>query len=506
MTVRFIEPRRDDPRLGGNRSYKMVIGGKDVAAASGQTFRRESPVHPGLIVGEWPEASRENVEAAIRAARKAFDEGPWPRMTGKERASYLYRISELIKQNAEELALMESLEVGKTLAGARGEMEHAADLWQFAAGLVRGLEGTTHNEIGRDALGLVLREPIGVVGIVTPWNYPLVIGSERMPWALGAGCTVVIKPSEFTSGSTIRLGQLAREAGLPDGVLNVVTGLGNPAGQVLAEHPLTDMIAFTGSQRVGRQIGAFAAPTIKRVGLELGGKGPQVVFADADLDAVADQVSGSIFGNQGQTCIAGSRLIVEKSVSRDVVDRLAAIAGKVTVGDPLNPETNIGALINPAQIEKVEGYVDAGRRAGADMVIGGSRVGTAGLFYTPTIFTGIKPDMSIVRDEIFGPVLTVQTFETRDEAVTMANDTIYGLSAMVWSRDINTALQAIRGIRAGRCWVNGTREGLAELPVGGYKQSGQGRELGHKGFEEYSEYKNIYVNLGVSEPWAPARR
>src|SRR6185312_7971785 len=480
MTVRFIEPRRDDPRLGGNRSYKMVIGGKDVAAASGQTFRRESPVHPGLIVGEWPEASREDVEAAIRAARKAFDEGPWPRMTGKERASYLYRISELIKQNAEELALMESLEVGKTLAGARGEMEHAADLWQVAAGLVGG--------------------------IVTPWNYPLVIGSARMPWALGAGCTVVIKPSEFTSGSTIRLGQLAREAGLPDGVLNVVTGLGNPAGQVLAEHPLTDMIAFTGSQRVGRQIGAFAAPTIKRVGLELGGKGPQVVFADADLDAVADQVSGSIFGNQGQTCIAGSRLIVERSVSRDVVDRLAAIAGKVTVGDPLNPETNIGALINPAQIEKVEGYVDAGRQAGADMVIGGSRVGTAGLFYTPTIFTGIKPDMSIVRDEIFGPVLTVQTFETRDEAVAMANDTIYGLSAMVWSRDINTALQAIRGIRAGRCWVNGTREGLAELPVGGYKQSGQGRELGHKGFEEYSEYKNIYVNLGVSEPWAPARR
>ena len=506
MTVRFIEPRRDDPRLAVERRYRMVIDGRSVDAASGRTIRRDSPVHPGLVVGEWPEAAREDVEGAIAAARRAFDTGPWARLTGKERARYLHAIAGLIEAHADELALIESLEVGKTLAGARGEMQHAADLWHFAAGQVRALEGTTHNEFGEDALGLVLREPIGVVGIVTPWNYPLVIGSERMPWALGAGCTVVIKPSEFTSGSTIRLCQLAREAGLPDGVLNVVTGLGNPAGQVLAEHPLTDMIAFTGSQRVGRQIGAFAAPTIKRVGLELGGKGPQVVFADADLDAVADQVSGSIFGNQGQTCIAGSRLIVEKSVSRDVVDRLAAIAGKVTVGDPLNPETNIGALINPAQIEKVEGYVDAGRRAGADMVIGGSRVGTAGLFYTPTIFTGIKPDMSIVRDEIFGPVLTVQTFETRDEAVTMANDTIYGLSAMVWSRDINTALQAIRGIRAGRCWVNGTREGLAELPVGGYKQSGQGRELGHKGFEEYSEYKNIYVNLGVSEPWAPARR
>jgi len=506
MTVRFIEPRRDDPRLTQSRRYQMVIGGRDIDAASGKTFRRESPVHPGLIIGEWPEASREDVETAIASARKAFDEGPWPRMSGKERARYLYKISALISEHIEELALIESLEVGKTLAGARGEMAHCADLWHFAAGLVRGLEGTTHNEIGRNALGLVLREPLGVVGIVTPWNYPLVIGSERMPWALGAGCTVVIKPSEFTSGSTIRFGQLAREAGLPDGVVNVVTGYGNPAGQVLAEHPMTDMIAFTGSQRVGRQIGAFAAPTIKRVGLELGGKGPQVVFANADLDAAADQISSSIFGNQGQSCIAGSRLIVESSVAKQLVDRLASIASHVAVGDPLNAETNVGALINKAQLERVEGYVEAGRKAGADIVTGGDRIGNnGGLFYTPTIFTGVKPDMSIVRDEIFGPVLAVQTFETRDEAIAMANDTIYGLSAMVWSLDINNALQTIRGVRAGRCWVNGTREGLVEMPIGGYKQSGQGRELGHKGFEEYSEYKNVYVNLGVSERWAPAR-
>jgi acyl-CoA reductase-like NAD-dependent aldehyde dehydrogenase len=324
-----------------------------------------------------------------------------------------------------------------------------------------------------------------------------------MPWALGAGCTVVIKPSEFTSGSTVRLGQLARDAGLPDGVLNVVTGYGNPAGQTLAEHVGTDMIAFTGSQRVGRQIGAFAAPTIKRVGLELGGKGPQVVFADADLEAAADQVSGSIFGNQGQTCIAGSRLIVEKSVANALIDRLARIAGRVTVGDPLNPETNIGALINRTQLEKVESYVEEGRKAGADMIVGGNRIGE-GLFYTPTIFTGVRPDMSIVRDEIFGPVLSVQTFTTREEAIAMANDTIYGLSAMVWSLNINNALQTIRSIRAGRCWVNGTREGLVEMPIGGYKQSGQGRELGQKGFGEYSEYKSIYVNLSVSDPWGPA--
>jgi len=505
MTVRFIEPRRDDPRVTENRRYTMVINGKNVEAASGKTIKRESSVHPGLIVGEWPEASAEDVEKAILAARKAFDEGPWPRMSGKERAGYMYALSAKIKEHAEELALIESLEVGKTLAGARGEMQHCADLWHFAAGLVRALEGTTHSEMGPNAIGLVLREPVGVVGIVTPWNYPLVIGSERMPWAIGAGCTVVIKPSEFTSGSTLRFGELAREAGLPDGVINVVTGYGNPAGQILAEHPLTDMIAFTGSQRVGRQIGAFAAPTIKRVGLELGGKGPQVVFADADLDAAADQVSSSIFGNQGQTCIAGSRLIVEKSVHKEFVDKLARIAGRVSVGDPLNPDTNVGALINKTQIEKVEGYVDAGKKAGAEVVIGGGRIGNGGLFYTPTIFTGVRPDMSIVRDEIFGPVLAVQTFETREEAIGMANDTIYGLSGMVWSRDINNALQTIRAIRAGRCWVNGTREGVVEMPIGGYKQSGQGRELGFKGFDEYSEFKNIYVNLTVSEPWAPAK-
>lgn len=502
MTIRFIQPRRDDPRLAADRRYLMTIGGKSSAAASGKTIKRESPVHLGLIVGEWPEASAEDVASAIAAARHAFDHGPWPRMSGKERAAHLFRLSELIHEHIEELATIECLEVGKTLVGARREITHCADLWRFAAGLVRALEGSTHNSLNSDALGLVLREPIGVVGVVTPWNYPLVIGSERLPWALGTGCTAVLKPSEFTSGSSLRLGELAREAGLPDGVLNVVSGYGNPAGQTLAEHPGTDMIAFTGSQRVGRQIGAFAGPTIKRVGLELGGKGPQVVFADADLDAAADQVASSIFSNQGQTCIAGSRLIVERKVAGEFVDRLVAIASRITVGDPLDPETRVGALINPVQLERVESFVAAGRDAGAEMLIGGSRIGdNGGLFYQPTIFTGVHPDMSIVRDEIFGPVLSVVPFDTREEAIAIANDTIYGLSANVWSLNINNALQTIRGIRAGRCWINGAREGAAEMPIGGYKQSGQGRELGLKGFDEYSEFKNIYINTAVSPQW-----
>ncbi len=501
MTVQFIEPDRADPRLAVERRYTMLVGGRSVAAASGRTIRRESPVHPGLVVGEFPDASAEDVERAILAARRAFDEGPWPRLSGKERAAYLYKISQAIRDHAEELALIESLEVGKTLAGARNEMNNCADLWQFAAGLVRGLEGSTHNALSEHALGLVLREPIGVVGVVTPWNYPLVIASERLPWALGAGCTIVLKPSEFTSGSSLRLGELARDAGLPDGVVNVVSGYGNPAGQILAEHPATDMVAFTGSQRVGRQIGAFAAPTIKRVGLELGGKGPVVVFADADLEAAANQVSRSIFSNQGQTCIAGSRLIVERRVAHEFVQRLEGLANRVTVGDPLNPDTKVGAFINPVQLGKVESYVKAGREAGARIVVGGERIGTnGGLFYQPTIFTDVRPDMSIVRDEIFGPVLAVQQFDTREEAIGIANDTIYGLSAVVWSLNIDNALQTIRGIRAGRCGING-QEGAAEMPIGGYKQSGQGRELGHRGFDEYSEFKNIHINMAPSRAW-----
>ncbi len=501
MTVQFIEPDRADPRLAVERRYTMLVGGRSVAAASGRTIRRESPVHPGLVVGEFPDASAEDVERAILAARRAFDEGPWPRLSGKERAAYLYKISQAIRDHAEELALIESLEVGKTLAGARSEMNNCADLWQFAAGLVRGLEGSTHNALSEHALGLVLREPIGVVGVVTPWNYPLVIASERLPWALGAGCTIVLKPSEFTSGSSLRMGELARDAGLPDGVVNVVSGYGNPAGQVLAEHPATDMVAFTGSQRVGRQIGAFAAPTIKRVGLELGGKGPVVVFADADLEAAANQVSRSIFSNQGPTCIAGSRLIVERRVAHEFVQRLEGLATRVTVGDPLNPDTKVGAFINPVQLGKVESYVRAGREAGVRIVVGGERIGTnGGLFYQPTIFTDVRPDMSIVRDEIFGPVLAVQQFDTREEAIGIANDTIYGLSAVVWSLNIDNALQTIRGIRAGRCGING-QEGAAEMPIGGYKQSGQGRELGHRGFDEYSEFKNIHINMAPSRAW-----
>jgi acyl-CoA reductase-like NAD-dependent aldehyde dehydrogenase len=496
MGVAFIEPRRDDARLLKPRRYKMLIGGKSVDARSGETFKRESPVWPGVTVGEWPKAGAADVEAAIAAARTAFDDGPWPRMPGAERAKIVARIGDLLLEHREEFATIESLEIGKTIAGTRGEVGYAADCWSFAAGASRCLEGSTHDQYGPNALGIVLREPIGVVGVITPWNYPLIIACERLSWALATGCTVVVKPSEFTSGATIRLAELAREAGMPDGVFNVVTGLGDPAGQTLAEHPGVDMIAFTGSLRVGRLIAEKAGATIKRVGLELGGKGPQVVFADADLDAAAAKIAGSIFDNCGQTCIAGSRLIVERPVADRLLDTLRRRAQSITVGDPFDERTNVGALISPLHLEKVETYVAAGVKAGAELVTGGNRLGTTGgLFYEPTIFAGAQPSMSIVRDEIFGPVLAVLPFDTAEEAVRMANDTIYGLSAGVWTRDIGRALRTIRGIRAGRTWINGFAEGGPEMPIGGYKQSGMGREIGQNGFDEYSEFKSVYMVL-----------
>ena len=497
----FLAPQRDDSRL-RSASYRMLIGGKSVDAASGKVIRRESPGHTGSVVGEWPEASADDVKLAIGAAREAFDNGPWPRMSGAERSRLLYKVSELILANLDELALAECLEVGKPIAQARGEIEYCADLWAYAAGQARGQEGDSFNNIGDNRLGLVLREPVGVVGIITPWNFPFIIASERVPWAIGAGCTVVLKPSEFTSGTSVRMAELAREAGIPDGVFNVVTGYGDPAGQVLAEDPRTDMVAFTGSVRVGTHLAAIAARQIKRVGLELGGKGPQIVFADADLDAAADGIAYGVYHNAGQCCISGSRLLVEESVRDEIIDRVLAISGKVPYGDPLNDRTRIGAMISRQHLDKVEGYVRAGEAAGAELLTGGHVAGEgAGLYYQPTVFRNVRADMSIAREEIFGPVLSTIAFRTADEAVALANDSEFGLSATVWSTNLENAMQTIRRVRAGRCWVNSVIDGAPELPVGGYKKSGLGRELGRYGFDEYSQVKGIHVTLGTPARW-----
>jgi acyl-CoA reductase-like NAD-dependent aldehyde dehydrogenase len=498
----FILPDRDDPRLKARRDYRMLINGKSVDAAGGRTIERESPGHRGVIVGRWPEGGAEDTGRAILAARKAFDEGPWPRMSAAERSGFLFKTAALIRDHAEELATIESLEVGKPIAQARGEIGYCADLWSYAAGQARGLHGDSHNDIGDDRIGLVLREPLGVVGIITPWNFPFIIASERVPWAIGAGCTVVLKPSEFTSGTSIRMAELAREAGIPDGVFNVVTGYGDPAGQTLAEHPGTDMVAFTGSVRVGTHLGAIAARSVKRCGLELGGKGPQVVYDDADLDAAADGVAYGVYHNAGQCCISGSRLIVQKGIRDALLERLLDMSGKLRFGDPLNEATRYGAMISAAHRDKVAGHVARGREEGARVLIGGTAVGEEdGLYYPPTIFDGVTASMSLAREEIFGPVLAITSFETPEEAVRLANDTEYGLSASVWTRSLENGLQTIRRIRAGRCWINGVIDGTPAMPIGGYKKSGLGRELGRYGFDEYSEFKSIVMNLGAPPPW-----
>lgn len=497
----FVKPRSEDPRLSQRRRYQMLIDGKSVDAESGETITRESPAYAETIVSEVPKASRADAERAILAARRAFDHGPWSRMSGGERSRILHRIGEAIYDHREELAVIESLEVGKTIRQSRGEATYSAELWRYAAGHAQGLTGETHNGLGENSLGLMLREPVGVVGIITPWNFPLLIGSERLPWALGAGCTVVIKPSEFTSGSTIRLAELARDCGLPDGVFNVVTGYGDPVGQLLAEHPETDFLSFTGSFRVGQIVGGIAASKIKRVGLELGGKGPQIIYADSDLDAAADAVARSIFGVAGQACISGSRLIVEAKARDGMLDRLIKIAGKIVTGDPLDETVHVGSLIHRPHLEKVEHYVNEGRTSGASLVMGGERLGNVGNYYAPTIFTDVQPDMVIARDEIFGPVLSTLTFQTPEEAVELANDTIYGLSAGVWSRDIGKAIQTIRQVRAGRTWINSGGGGGPEMGIGGYKQSGIGRELGHYGFDEYTSFKNVFIGFSPGGSW-----
>ncbi|CAN7164534.1 aldehyde dehydrogenase family protein [Rhizobium sp. LjRoot254] len=502
MLANFISPDTTDSRLDIKARYRMLVDGKSVDAASGRTIDRVSPGHSGIIVGTWPEASADDVGLAIAAARRAFDTGPWPRMSGAERSRLMFKVAELILANQEELAVAESLEVGKPIAQARGEIGFCADLWSYAAGQSRALEGQTHNNIGDDRLGLVLREPVGVVGIITPWNFPFIIASERVPWAIGAGCTVVLKPSEFTSGTSIRMAELARQAGIPDGVFNVVTGYGDPAGQILAEDPRIDMVAFTGSVRVGTKLGEIAARSVKRVGLELGGKGPQIVFDDADLQAAADGIAYGVYHNAGQCCISGSRLLVQEGIRDALIERVLDISRKVTFGDPLNEKTRIGAMISEAHAAKVQSYVDAGVADGAELLLGGTRAGEGkGLYFAPTVFSGVNSAMSIAREEIFGPVLSTMTFKTADEAVALANSSEFGLSASVWSTNLENALQSIRRIRAGRCWINSVIDGTPELPIGGYKKSGLGRELGRYGFDEYSQFKGIHVTLGRPAPW-----
>ena len=487
---------------------RHLIGGVWQGSADGQTFDRISPSHK-VVVSRSALGGVAETDAAVAAARAAFDAGVWSRLSGKARAAVLLRVADLIEANVEPMARLETLESGKPISQSRGEVSGAADLWRYAASLARTLHGDSHNTLGPDMLGVVLKEPIGVVSIITPWNFPFWILSQKLPFALAAGCTCVVKPSELTPSTTAMLGDLLAQAGLPVGVVNIVLGYGDPVGARMVSHGDVDIITFTGSTGVGKAIAASAAGTLKKVALELGGKNPQVIFPDADLESAADAVTFGIYFNAGECCNSGSRIIVHADVAEAFIARVVELSGQVAFGDPLNPETQVGAIISDAHLAKIDGYVRDAVAAGATVHLGGANLQVAGLpgkYYQPTVISGVTPDMPIAREEVFGPVLVVLTFRTADEAVALANDSTFGLSAGVWSENIHTCLDFARRVQAGTIWTNTWMDGFPEMTFGGMKQSGSGREIGPYGLDEFLEVKTVAMRVGRTRaPWVKTR-
>lgn len=488
----------DSSATGEVLEAQHLIDGQWVASRSGEVFTRHSPSTCGPVT-RAALGDEADIEAAISSARTAFDDGRWSQLSGKDRATLLLRVADLIDRNRARIAFYETMESGKPISQAEAEIEGAADLWRHAAALARTIHGDSHNTLGTDILGLVLKEPIGVVAMITPWNFPFLIISQKLPYALAAGCAAVIKPSEMTSATTVILGQMLLEAGLPAGVVNIVLGYGQPVGSVMTAHPLVDMVSFTGSTQTGKMIVAAASKTLKKVSLELGGKNPQVIFPDADLDQAADAIVFGIYFNAGECCNSGSRIIVHKDIAEELTGKVVALSKKVPFGDPMDRATKVGAIISPEHQAKIDGYVVAAREGGATIHIGGAPIkveGLPGQFYGPTVVSGVAPDMPIARDEVFGPVLSVLTFETMDEAIAITNGGSYGLSAGVWSDNIHTCLEFVRRAQAGTVWTNTWMDGFSELPFGGVKESGLGRELGRFGIEEYLETKTVQMRIG----------
>ncbi|MEM7462538.1 MAG: aldehyde dehydrogenase family protein [Pseudomonadota bacterium] len=483
---------------------RHLIDGKWCDSQDGAVFERHSPAH-GVLVTKAAKAGETETEQAIAAARRAFDDGRWSDVSGKDRATLLLKVADLIDENRERIALLETLENGKPISQAEAEIEGAADLWRYAAALARTMHGDSHNSLGKDMLGVVLKEPIGVASIITPWNFPFLIVSQKLPFALAAGCTAVVKPSELTPATTVILGELLVEAGLPAGVVNIVLGYGVPVGAMMTTHSQVDMVSFTGSTAVGKAITASCAQTLKKVSLELGGKNPHVIFPDADIDSAIDAIVFGIYFNAGECCNSGSRIIVHEDVVDEVTKKVVELSTKVPFGDPLHPDTKVGAIISTEHQEKIHGYVQSALAAGAQASIGGSALSIEGLpgqFYGPTVLSGVTSEMPVAREEVFGPVLSVINFRTLEEAIALVNNIEYGLSAGVWSENVHTCLEFARRAKAGTVWTNTWMDGFAEMPFGGFKESGAGRELGHYGLEEYLEVKTVQMRIGrTRSPW-----
>ena len=480
---------------------KHLIGGRWVEAASGKTFPVYNPATEEVIA-YVAEGNAEDIDRAVKAARRAFESGPWPNLTPAERGKMIWRLGDLIYEHLEELAQLESLDNGKPIVVARAaDVPLSADMFQYMAGWVTKMEGNTipisvPYVPGANFHAYTLREPVGVVGQIIPWNFPLLMAAWKLAPAMATGCTMVLKPAEETPLSALLLGELIQEAGFPDGVVNIVTGFGEETGAPLAAHPGIDKIAFTGSTEVGKLIVKAAANDLKKVSLELGGKSPNIVLSDVDVESAIVGTAGAIFFNHGQCCCAGSRLYVQEDIFDQVVEGVANEARNIQLGPGLDPNTQMGPMVSEIQFNRVCGYLDAGAAEGAKAIVGGHKSGGKGYFVEPTVFVDTKPDMKVIQEEIFGPVVAAIPFkEVNDELIAEANGTDYGLAAGVWTRDIGMAHSIAAKLKAGTVWINTYNIFDPALPFGGYKQSGWGREMGHDALDLYTQKKAVCVML-----------
>ncbi|QDT12294.1 aldehyde dehydrogenase family protein [Planctomycetes bacterium K23_9] len=473
---------------------ECFIDGKWLPAVSGKTFASINPATEEEIC-QVAEGDAEDVDLAAKAARHAFEQGPWSKMDARDRGRLMYQLADRMESELEHLARLETLDNGKPFSeSSTADLPLAIDCLRYYAGYADKIHGKTI-PIRGNHLCYTKSEPVGVAGQIIPWNFPILMAAWKWGPALAAGCTIVMKPAEQTPLTCLRMAQLAKEVGIPHGVINIVPGFGPTAGAACVKHPLIDKIAFTGEHRTAQIITRDSADTLKRLTFELGGKSPNVVFADADLDAAAHGAYIGLFLNQGQCCCAGSRLFVESSVHDEFLEKLQALTEKRKVGDPFAADTQQGPQVDQAQFDKIMSYVDKGRDEGAKCITGGKRVGDKGYFIAPTIFDNVKDDMSIATDEIFGPVLSVLTFDDKEEMIKRANNTMFGLAAAVWTRDLSTAHDYASRVRAGTVWVNCYDVFDAAAPFGGFKMSGHGRELGEEGLRAYTENKTVTIAL-----------